>query len=572
MERKKRDILQFVLLVAILVMVNIIGYYRFLRIDLTADQRFTLSEATKELLREVQDPIIVEVYLEGNFPAGFQRLQRETRQMLDEFRAYQPKLQYRFINPNKAESAEEREQLQQQLQQKGIRPFQLQARDKEGASSRTIYPGALMRLGDQEVAIPLLVSQLATDVARQLNASLQNLEYALANGLKQMLTTQRPLVAFIQGHGELERLQVYDLARNMSPFYNLSVFDLRTFVQDSLSGKVSLSAQQRSLNRFDALIIAKPQRGFNDIDKYLIDQYIMNGGKVVWLLDAVQASMDSLSKRPQFLSLPLYDRLQLGDMLFRYGVRINTNLVTDLIAARVSDGRESNPWIYFPQVMPQIPHPITKNLNAIRLQFPSSVDTVRAPGIRKTFLLRSSPYARKVATPHLVTLGALYEQPDPARYQQSFIPMGVLLEGKFSSVFANRITPKDNGEPLRMVEQCRSENQMVVIADGDLIRNQLNVVNPNLEKGAPLPLGYDQYTGVTYGNKNLMLNIMDYLLDDSGLISVRSKNVKMRLLDRQNLQQGRIFWQVLNTALPVVLLLLAGALWQWRRRKAFGSY
>lgn len=568
--KKKNDSIQFALLTAIIILLNVVGQYRFFRLDLTEDNRYTLSEATVELLQQAEDPLLVEVYLEGDFPAGFQRLQRETKQMLDEFRAYNANIDYEFINPNKADTEEERENLQKQLQQKGIRPFRLQAQEEGGESVKTIFPGALLRYGNKEISVPLVVSQLGTDVNQQLNASLQNLEYALANGVKQLVRTRRPLVAFLQGHNELNRMQMFDLAKALNPHYDLSLFNIRRFEKDSLSGKVSLADQQRKLNRFNALIIAKPRQKFNEVDKYLIDQFAMSGGKVIWLIDAIHASMDSLSKKPQFMSYPIYQNLNINDMLFKYGVRINSNIVTDLIAARVADQKGSYPWIYFPQVMPQVPHPITKNINALKLQFPSSIDTVKAPGVTKTFLLRSSPYSRVVAAPHLVTLGKLYNKPDPKLYQQKHVPMAVLLEGKFTSLFKNRITPRDQGEPLSLIEQS-NENKMVVIADGDIVRNQLNVVNPNMEKGTPLPLGYDQYTGVTYGNRTFMLNLMDYLLDDSGLISVRSKELRLRLLDRKSIAEYKLQWQLLNTIAPVGLVLLFGLVLRFLRKRKYAQ-
>ena len=566
--KKNRDILQFALLTAIVILINVVGSFKFGRLDLTSENRYTLNQATIDLLEQFDDELLVEVYLKGDFPAGFQRLRRETRQMLDEFRAYNPNIQYQFINPNDQDTEKKKEDLYKQLRQKGLRPYQLQVREDAGSSRKTIFPGALMRLGDKEIPVSLLIDQLATRPEKQINASIQNLEYALANGVKRLVVKDRPLIGFLQGHGELKPREFADLARSLSANYNVNLFNLKEFPKDTITGEIDLARQIRRMNRFDALAIAKPRKKFNKLDKYLLDQFIMNGGKTVWMIDPVHASMDSLSKKPQFMSFPIYDKLNLSDMLFRYGVRINSNLVTDLVSAKVADREGQYPWIYFPLVMPQVKHPITKDLNAIKMQFASTIDTVKAEKVDKTYLLRSSPYARPVATPHLVTLGTLYNEPDKSKFRSKFLPMAVLLEGKFTSLYKNRILPKASAGPLKLVEESK-ENQMVVIADGDIARNQVNILNPNMEKGVPLPLGYDQFTGTTYGNKDLMLNVFDYLLDETGLISIRSRDLKIRLLDNKRVEEEKLKWQIINTGIPVGLVLLFGLVFNYLRKRRY---
>jgi len=332
---------------------------------------------------------------------------------------------------------------------------------------------------------------------------------------------------------------------------------------------LSVADQLRRINRFDALIIAKPQKPFSNLDKYLLDQFIMGGGKVLWLLDAVHAEMDSLSKSPQFISFPIIDRLKLDDMLFRYGVRINTNLVQDMVAAGVSDQKNVYPWVYFPIVMPQVKHPITKDLNAIKLEFASTVDTIIAKGVKKTFLLRSSPYSNSVGTPHMVNLGTLYNEQDEKRFTQKFLPLAVLLEGEFESVFKNRILPRDDGNESLPLKEKSSPTQMLVVGDGDIIKNQLNVVNPNMPRGTPLPLGFDQYTGTQYGNKNFLMNTIDYMLDETGLISIRSRELKIRLLDFNRLKDNKLVWQLLNTLLPIGTIIIFGLLFNYFRRRKY---
>ena len=572
MKNKSRDITRFILVVAIIILVNVIGSLKFFRLDLTADNRYSLSDATKELLNSFDDVLLVKVYLEGEFPADFQRLQRETRQMLDEFRAYNKNIEYEFINPNASDDAKVNQQLFEQLQYKGLKYYELQVQEKGGGRTQRVFPGAIMNYGEKETAVPLLVDQIGVRPEAQINASVQNLEYALAKSIRGLVRSNKPMIGFLQGHGELEPRYVADFARGLSENYDVDKFDIRKFKADSITNEISIAHQQQRLNRFDALVIAKPQTGFNDLDKYLLDQYIMTGGKVLWLIDAIHANMDSLSERSQFISYPILDRLNISDMLFRYGVRINTNIVQDKVASGVSDTRKIYPWVYFPMIMPQVNHPITKDLSGIKTEFPSSVDTIIAEGVKKTFLLKTSPYSNVVATPHIVRLATLYEPPADDRFRARNVPIGVLLEGKFESAFKNRIVPKESsGQPLNFVEKS-GPNNMLVVADGDIAKNQLNIINPNIPKGTPLPLGFDQFTQAQYGNKDFMLNAVDYMLDDQGLISIRSRELKIRLLDVNAIKGNKLYWQLLNTALPIGLIVLFGIFYIYLRKRKYGRH
>lgn len=568
MNKKKRDLSRFALFIAIVILINIIGGLKFFRIDLTGEKRYTLSDATINLLEEVQDIMLVKVFLEGDFPAGFQRLEIETKQMLDEFRAYNPNIQYTFVDPSNNDTEEETTKLYQQLQFKGLKPYQLSIKNSDGNSVKTIFPGAILNYGEKEAAALLLLDQLGAAPENQINTSIENLEFTLANTIRSLVSDDKPLVGFLQGHGELGPREIADFAKDISANYRVDLFDIREFKSDSSGGSLSITQQQIRLNRFNAMIIAKPQRAFTDLDKYLLDQFIMNGGKTIWLLDAAAASMDSLSEASQFMSLPLFDRLQLNDMLFKYGVRVNTDLVTDLVGAGVNDQKKIRPWVYFPMVMPQVNHPIAKDLNAIWLRFASSLDTVMAGGVKKTVLLKSSPYSARLATPHIVSLAKLYNPPPRSQFREAGIPLAVLLEGNFTSAFKNRLSPKEGSENLRVKEES-NQNQMLVVADGDLLLNQFNVVNPNIPKGAPLPLGYDQYTNTQYGNKDFLVNTLDYMLDDKGLIAIRSRELKIRLLDLEKVKDERLFWQMVNTLIPVILLLLMALLNTWWRKTKY---
>ncbi len=568
MNNKRKDLVAFVLIVASVIVLNIIGSLEFFRLDLTSEKRYSLSDVTIDLIEEIPEIVLVRVYLDGDFPGGFQRLQRETKQMLDEFRAYNTKIQYEFIDPSTIGDEKQVQDLYEQLQYKGLKPYQLQS--SEGGSQKllTIFPGAIASYGDSEVAIPLLVDQFASSPENQVNSSVQNLEYALANGVKRLTTIRKPQVGFVLGHDELDTRYIASFARDLSENYNIDRINLKEFRTQEGESSISINDQISRMSRFDALIVAKPEKSFTDLDKFLLDQYLMNGGDVLWLIDAVHAEMDSLSKASQFLAYSNSQMLRLDDMLFKYGARVNGNLVQDLVCAGVSDQKSVNPWIYFPLVMPQVDHPITKSLNAIQLQFASSIDTIIAPGIKKTFLLRSSPYTKTVAVPHMVSLQRLYDKPDENQFRQASVPMSVLLEGEFESAFKNRILPKDqDGETVSFREKSKGA-KMVIVADGDIIRNQLNLVNPSLQRGTPLPLGFDQFTGQQYGNQDFLLNVMDYMLDDSGLIAIRSRDLKIRLLDYQLVKSERLLWQIVNTVLPIGSVLLFGLFFTyWRKRK-----
>lgn len=569
--RRVRDLVSFLVITAILIVLNVIVSLKFFRIDLTTENRYSLSDATIELLESFNDVLYVKIYLEGEFPADFQRLQRETRQMLDEFRAYNGKIEYEFIDPAGSEDSKVNQDVFEQLQYKGLKYYELRVNEKGGNKTQRVFPGALMSYGDSEVPVQLLIDQLGVQPQAQINASVQNLEYALANAIRGLVRQRKPLIGFLTGHDELDVKYVADFARGLGENYRIDKFNIRKFKSDSTGEDLSVGQQQIRLNRFDGVIVAKPQKAFNDLDKYLLDQYLMQGGKVMWLVDAIHANMDSLSERPQFISYSIYDRLNIQDMLFRYGVRINTNIVQDLVCGGVSDRRSINPWVYFPMVMPQVKHPISKDISGVKLEFPSSVDTIIAKGVKKTFLLRSSKYSNVVATPHMVRLQTLYEQPSEDRFKSQGVPMAVLLEGKFESAFKNRIAPKANNEDLpKLLEESRS-TQMMVVADGDIIKNQLNILNPNIPKGTPLPLGFDQFTGAQYGNKDFLLNAVDYMLDDSGLIDIRSRELKIRLLDVNRIQSDKLIWQLINTLVPVLIIILCGVVYIFFRKRKYAN-
>ncbi|HRY32962.1 MAG TPA: gliding motility-associated ABC transporter substrate-binding protein GldG [Bacteroidales bacterium] len=564
---RRQAVMQLLLLSALLILLNLISSFIFTRIDLTAEKRFTLSPATRQLLRELDDVVFFRVYLDGEFPAGFKRLRNETREMLDEFRAYSDNIQYEFINPSAAKNNKDRNDLYRQLIEKGLAPTNLQVRQDDGTSQQIIFPGALARHKEKEAPIQLLLNQINTPPEEILNLSVQNLEYNLANAVRKLHNPGKHKVAFIQGQGELGEAETADIFQSLGDAYIPERVNLNARLNSLTERDLSDTNKVIIKNKYRALIIAKPDSAFDEKDKFLIDQFIMRGGRVLWLIDPVFASMDSLQASEETIGISL--QLNLEDQLFRYGVRLNTNLVMDLSACPipVKTGQIGNqprfefyPWYFFPMVIPQPVHPVVNSLNAIRLEFASTLDTVAAEGVKKQILLTSSPYSRTVNTPTLISLQILREQPDEKQYRGPGRPLAVLLEGPFQSLYSRRIPPEiaenkgigflESGEPTRMI----------VVADGDVIRNQTDH-----QRGVPYPLGYDRYTRETFGNKEFILNAIDYLCDDSGLISVRSREVRLRPLDHTRIHNDKLSIQLANTLLPVILVL-GFAWWQIGRR------
>ena len=533
-----------------------------LRWDLTEEKRYSLSEGTESLLDQVAEPMLITVYLEGEFPAGFERLKIETRYMLEEWAARNGNIFFEFINPNNVENAGE---FKNQLATKGINAVQLQVQKADGQSVLNVFPGATLAYKEQEVTAVLLENVMVFDPAEQVNISIQQLEFNLARALNALLITDKPKVGMVTGHGELTAVQTAGIGLALSENYAVDRFSLQAYKADA-NGEADLSDMVRRMNSYDLLVVAKPTQPFPELDKYLLDQFLMGGGKVLWFLDGVHAEMDSLSFGPEFLAYPTVFDLNLTDLLFKYGVRINADLVQDVRCAGVNDRRSINPWVYFP-LWGATDHPAVANMNAVKGEFSSTLDTVEATGIKKTPLLLSSSSARSMAAPHTVSLEMLYNRPDPRAFTQRNLMPAVLLEGSFESAYANRLAPK-HGAGLPQLKKS-TPTAMAVFSDGDFIRNQVNLINPEIPRGQPLPLGYDQYTSIQYGNDDLVLNTVDYMLDDIGLMQTRTRDVKLRLLDGEKIVAEANYWKFLNVALPELVLALAALIFFLQRKRRY---
>ena len=541
-----------------IVLLNIIGQYKFERFDLTSEKRYTLSEASKNLAESLDDIVYVRIYLEGDFPAGFQRLRNATKEMLDEFRAYSNNnIEYEFINPSKSSDEKLRNKLYKELLKQGLQPTSLQLQEEGGSAQKIIFPGAIFSYKERQLPLQLLKNRMGSHPEEMLNISVQGLEYEIANVIRKLKTNFQPKVAFIEGHGELTPLEVQDISQTLAQYYRVQ--------------RVQLNEKVNALDGFTAAVIAKPTKSFNEKDKFIIDQFIMKGGKMLWLIDGMAASMDSLIQTSVAMAIP--SEINLDDQLFRYGVRINMNLVQDLQAAAIPINTavfgaapkwDYFPWAFFPLIIPQEDHPVVKNLNAIKFKFASSIDTVSVKGVRKTVLLKSSEYSRVLSSPVKITLATITQQADEKQFNRPHQPVAYLLEGSFTSVFKNRL-PKNITEDksLGFLESSKPTS-MIVISDGDVIRNEVQQ-----SSGQAYPLGFDRFTGQEFGNKDFILNCIDFLCDDSDLIKVRSRELKLRLLDKTKIENDRLNWQLANTSIPIGIVLLFGLLMHVIRKRRY---
>ncbi len=567
---KRINTTQLIYSLLIIILINIIGSYLYTRFDLTAEKKYSLSPVTKKLLKQLDDIVYVKVYLEGDFPSGFKRLRNSTKEMLDEFRAYNQNIQYEFVNPSAITDKKTRNELYKQLVEKGIQPTNLQVKENGSTKEQIIFPGAEVSYKSHSIPLQLLMDQMGIESENVINNSIQALEYNISNVIRKLNVRTKPKIAIIEGHGELNRFEMFDITNALSEYYQVERVWINEQVSKLTERIVSDSAATKIQNKYKAIIIAKPDSAFSEKDKFIIDQYIMYGGKVLWMVEPVFASMDSLNNTAQTVGIT--NEINLNDQLFRYGVRLNTNLIMDIAALPIPiiTGRVGNqpktsflPWYYFPILTPVEKHPIVKNLNAIKSEFISSIDTIDN-GIKKTVLLTSSQYSRLVNTPVIIDLEILKTEPEQRLFNKPFQTVAVLLEGEFQSNYANRLSTEiSKSEEIGFISKSKPTS-MIFVSDGDIIKNQFHY-----SKGNPLPLGYDQYTGQVFGNKEFILNCINYLCDDSGLITVRSRELKLRMLDKTKIEKSKVKWQVINVVLPVLVIILFALVLSFLRKRRY---
>ena len=535
-------------LVIALLLINFLGNQYYKRIDLTHDNRYTLKETSKSIVNALKFPLVVKVYLQGEFPAEFKRLQVETKQFLEELRAENSNLKIQFINPDS---------FREPLIKKGMTPSRLTVEENGTLSEAIIFPWAEIVYRNNVTLVNLLPNSNATTQDEQLQFAIESLEYSFASAMHTISRKTRQKIAIISGNGELQDLELYSFLSEVKDKYSLAKFTL-----DS----VATNPQQtlKDLTNFDLAIIVKPTIKFSDNEKFTLDQFIANGGKTLWMIDNVQADQDSLLQTGKMLTYPR--DLNLTDLLFAYGVRINTSLVKDLYAAKIplATGNvgdktqfQNLPWFFHPLVNGNLNHPITKNIRPVRLQYTTQIDTLKND-IKKTPLLATSLLSAKMGTPIFVDLKSIADAPNQNQFTSGNQLTAVLLEGAFKSAYKNRVKPFNT----TIYKEKSSLNKMVVIADGDIGRNQLL-------KGKPYDLSRDKWTQETFGNKEFLLNTVDYLLDDNGIINLRNKSLKINLLDKKKAFKERTFWQLFNIVLPVVLLAVFGVVFNYLRRRKY---
>jgi gliding-associated putative ABC transporter substrate-binding component GldG len=552
---KIQEIGRFASIFVIILLSNILLSGFFFRLDLTEDKRFSISKATREILKSLKGPVFVEVYLEGEFPAGFKRLQQSVREMLEEFRACSgDKLDFQFADPSSAPDAKTRNKTYEQLTKLGLQPTNLMVRQGAEQVQKIIFPGAVVRVKGKEIPVQLLKGNQAASPAERLNQSVEGVEFELANGIKTATSERVSRIAVLTGHGEATDRRMQDFGLSLRQFYDVRKVDL-TVVEN--------------LNDFDLAILIKPRLGFSEFDKFKLDQFVVKGGKLLMMLDGIQAELDSI--RPEgSLAVP-YDT-KLDDLLFRFGVRLNADLLLDmnsgaipLVVGYLGDKPETRlvPWRFFPVLNTFGKHPIVRNMDALYGHFVSTIDTTIQPGIRKTPLVMSSPYSRILASPVRLSFNEARLNPQPEQYKKKDLPVAYLLEGRFTSLYQNRMLP-DASNKLAFKESGK-KSAVVVIGDGDFARNDTN------KTGDFFALGYDRFLRTTFANKDFLLNTIAYLLDENGVILARNKTIALRPLDLPRIGKEKLFWQLLNVAGPVALVLLFAVFRLWLRKRKYQS-
>lgn len=543
-------------IVAIIIFNQLSGFYYF-RIDLTEEKRYTISDATVKLLEELDDEVFVEVYLDGELPAGFRRLQKNIRETLEEFKIHAgDKINYKFIDPSAATSEKARNEFYISLGRKGIQPTRLFDTEKGKRVEKIILPGAVISYGSKETGVMLLKGNRSQGAQESLNQSIENVEYELANALRKLTQTEPKKIALLKGHGELDSLHVVGLKNVLTQYYTVHDVNLKN---------------RRDLLGFDAIIVAQPKQSFLEEDIYKIDQFLMKGGAGIFLVDVMASDMSDASGEGT-ISIPV--ELGLDNLFFKYGIRFNRDLILDLsacvypvVVGNLGDQPQIQlmPWPFFPELNHYSKHVIVKNTDATFTKFVGTIDTVKADGVVKTPLIFTSNNTRVVKAPIQISLNDLKYDLKPEMFNGGQKAIAWLLEGRFASVFKNRILPPGVNSDL-FVEQGAA-TKIVVVSDGDFVKNE---VNPNT--GQALELGFDPFSQKTYANADFVINALNYMLDEEGIITARKKEIKIRPLDKVKIDEDRTFWQVFNLGFPVVLLVLFGVVKSYVRRKKYASF
>ena len=538
-----------------IILLNVASQYIYKRFDLTKDGRYTLSEATKAIIKSNETPLIIDVFLVGNLPSEFKLLQSETKQLIEEFQTINPLIKVNYIDPLEDEA--NREAIIRELTRSGLEPYVNSKKVSGKITQELLFPWGFASYNGRTVKIPLFKKSITEDLQTQVANSIQQLEYNFADAFQQITTEKSKTIAILKGNGQLPDRNIQDFLKTIKPYYNIAPFTL-----DSVATNVESTLSK--LKKYDLVISAKPTEAFSENEKLVLDQYTMSGGKSIWLTEAVFMDKDSLYNNKS-ASVSTVKDLNLTDFFFSYGVRINSNLVKDLYSAPIplAIGEGSNTqfqpvqWQYSPLASANIKHPISDNIDLVKFDFASQIDTLKNT-VDKTILLQSSDRTKVEGALKTISLASVTQQPDIENYNQGHQPLAVLLQGEFTSVYKNRILPID----IKNFKDKSQKTKMIVISDGDLIKNELS-------RSGPLQLGFERITGRTYANKEFLLNAVNYLLDDTGLIDIRAKSVEIAFLDLEKIDDQKEKWQFINLVLPLLFLGIFGVLFNYFRKRKY---
>ena len=540
-----------------LIVINLISHFFFKRFDLTQDKRYTLSETTLNIIKNIDSPLYIDVYLDGNFPPEFKRLQNETKQLLEEFSAYNSNIVFQFKNPIEKEAM--RVEVMKEFYERGMQPLSITVEDKGKQSQEVVFPWAQATYGKKFTKVSLLKNLMGASTEEKVISSVQHLEFGFAEAITKITKEKQKKIAVIKGNGELIEPLIADFLTTVKESYYIGPFTLDSVAKQPVQ---TLAA----LKKYDLALIAKPTEAFSEAEKQVLDQFIMNGGKTLWLIDAVSADMDSMyNETGTILAHPR--ELNLTDLFFKYGIRMNPLLIKDEYATpiKIASGNQGSEtqlqqynWKFSPFIYPTSTHPIVKNMEGIKFEFSSPIELLKND-VKKTVLLSSSEYSKTIGTPAPISLSLINEETTPEEYAgKGLLPVAVMMEGKFKSAYQNRVLPFDD----KTFQSVGKETKMIVISDGDVIKNQF-------DKGMPLELGFDKWTNQLYGNKEFLLNCVNYLLDDNGLINIRSKDVDLPLLNKEEVYANYTSAQLITVGLPILILAIFGILFTYLRKKRY---
>lgn len=565
---RRRDLVNLALWLVVIVLLNIIGQYIFTRFDLTSEKRYSLSEPTKKLLSDLKSNVQFNIYLEGDLTPQYDRLKEETKEMLDEFRAYAGEnVQYAFVDPNAIPNKKDKDALFRELRDNGLLPVPSRQKKTGGYQVNVVFPGAIAQSGTRRIGIPFIKDK-ANPTEADVNGSVRDLEYELSNAIRKLQIETKDNIAFLEGHGELDSIFVSEISRDLTQYYNVERVALNGNFRALKGGSEGL------YNKYKLVVIAKPDSTFSEKDVFILDQFVMNGGRILWLVDPVYTPLDSLARMGR--TMGFRNEMNLDNILAKYGARINYNLVEDFQCTKIPVNKafagtpprfEPEPWMFNPAIKSRSKHPIVNNLDLIRFEFASTIDTLttRNRNIKKTILLETSRNSKIYQTPVDIYLQKVMVKPNPAQYTDSYQAVSVLLEGEFESLYRNHpdLAALRESKEIGYKEQSLN-TKMIVVSDGDVIKNPFF-------RGRAFPLGYDVYEKKMYANRTFIMNCINYLCDDVGLLSARAREVKLRLLDKKKVEKDRFRWQMINIITPVGSIILFGVIWFVLRKRRYGQ-